>query len=150
MSIINKLNANLLIDFVQKSCTLSWLLPYAGGSYFFALPKKVTKKVQFKKRQLNGAALLHLSDTKSLKNEGTDLNLNQLGVLLFIPDLPIPYGFLRFSHCHARPFRIAQSCIFLLPFLYNFLVFVLVWQQTHFCCFIHYCLFFERYSPLNY
>ncbi|MBK8628375.1 MAG: hypothetical protein IPN86_23320 [Saprospiraceae bacterium] len=43
MSIINKLNANLLIDFVQKSCTLGWLLPYAGGSYFFALPKKVTK-----------------------------------------------------------------------------------------------------------
>jgi hypothetical protein len=44
MSVIKKLNANLLIDFVQKSCTLGWLLPYAGGNYFFALPKKVTKK----------------------------------------------------------------------------------------------------------
>jgi hypothetical protein len=38
----------------------------------------------------------------------------------FIPDLPIPYGFLRFSHCHARPFRIAQSCIFLLPYAFHF------------------------------
>ncbi|MBK8627141.1 MAG: hypothetical protein IPN86_16720 [Saprospiraceae bacterium] len=64
MSIINKLNANLLIDFVQKSCTLSWLLPYAGGSYFFALPKK-----------------------EITQNEGTDLNLNQLGVMSFILDL---------------------------------------------------------------
>lgn len=31
----------------------------------------------------------------------------------FFLKLPIPYGFLRFSHCHARPCRIAQSCIFL-------------------------------------
>jgi hypothetical protein len=45
MSIITKLNACFLIDFKKKICNLGWLLPYAGGSYFFALPKKVTKKV---------------------------------------------------------------------------------------------------------
>jgi len=38
------LNILALAHMFKIICTKSNLLPYAGGSYFFALPKKVTKK----------------------------------------------------------------------------------------------------------